>query len=56
MSEWVLNEGVTTERTCSFVETCEVCGFVVPKNNAMKGATFYHIHGTEISPGWVVVS
>ena len=50
-SEWVLNEGVTTARTCSFVETCEVCCSVVPKNNAIKGATFYQIPGMEICPG-----
>ena len=56
MSEWVLNEGVTTARTCSFLETCEVCCSVAPKNNAMKGATFYHIPGTEICPCWVVES
>ena len=55
-SEWVLNEGVTMVSACSFVETCEVCCSVAPKNNAMKGAMFYHIPGEEICPGWVVES
>ena len=55
-SEWVLNKGVTTARTCSFVKDCEVCCSVAPKNNTMKGATFYHIPGMEICPGWVVES
>ena len=50
-SEWVLNESVTMARTCSFVETCEVSCSVAPKNNAMKGAMFYHIPGMEICPG-----
>ena len=56
MSEWVLNESVTMARTCSFIETCEVCCSVASKSNAMKGAMFCHIPGAEISPDWVVES
>ena len=38
-------------RTCSFIESLLQWG---TKNNAMKGATFYHIPGVEIYPCWVV--
>ena len=50
MSQCVLNEGVTTARTCSFVETCTVCKSGHQKIMQWKVQHFI----MEICPGWLV--